>query len=239
MNLYDQMQTPSVFIVVMALFFLALVTWREWRNSTTSERSLLYDMLFRALAALGVLIFVVRVWHAYHREPSFALILIGVGELITLGLVLFAKRTDSRDVSLVSLLSTIFATYYFLLISFEPTANRSIPAELSTLIQVAAVSFQIWAKIILGRSFGLLPANRGIVSSGPYRYVRHPIYTGYAINWAGFVAAYFSWYNLTVLIGFLILQGIRVLREERVLRQDTAYLAFCSNVRFRLLPGVW
>ena len=33
-------------------------------------------------------------------------------------------------------------------------------------------------KISIGRSFGLIPANRGIVSSGLYRLVRHPIYLG-------------------------------------------------------------
>ena len=38
----------------------------------------------------------------------------------------------------------------------------------------------------LGRSFGVAPANRGIVVRGPYSFVRHPIYTGYLITHTGF-----------------------------------------------------
>ena len=37
----------------------------------------------------------------------------------------------------------------------------------------------IAGKVVLGRSFGLVPANRGIVARGPYLLVRHPIYAGY------------------------------------------------------------
>ena len=47
----------------------------------------------------------------------------------------------------------------------------------------------IAGKLSLGRSFGLMPANRGIVSTGLYRLVRHPIYLGYLITHDAFVAA--------------------------------------------------
>ena len=48
---------------------------------------------------------------------------------------------------------------------------------------------QISAKVILGRSFGLIAANRGIKVAGPYRIVRHPIYAGYTIIHVGFLLA--------------------------------------------------
>ena len=44
-------------------------------------------------------------------------------------------------------------------------------------------------KITLGRSFGVVPANRGVVVGGPYNFVRHPIYTGYLITHVAFLVA--------------------------------------------------
>ena len=53
-----------------------------------------------------------------------------------------------------------------------------------------ACSIIIAGKLTLGRSFGLMPANRGVVSSGIYRFVRHPIYAGYLITHVAFLAAH-------------------------------------------------
>ena len=57
------------------------------------------------------------------------------------------------------------------------------------LISAVGLIVVIVGKMSLGRSFGLMPANRGIVSTGLYRVVRHPIYLGYLITHVGFVAA--------------------------------------------------
>ena len=48
----------------------------------------------------------------------------------------------------------------------------------------------IAGKVVLGRSFGLVPANRGVVAQGPYGFMRHPIYTGYLLTHVGFLAAH-------------------------------------------------
>ena len=56
----------------------------------------------------------------------------------------------------------------------------------------------IAGKVALGRSFGLIPANRGVVCTGPYRLVRHPIYLGYLITHVAFVAANPTMWNMVV-----------------------------------------
>ena len=70
-----------------------------------------------------------------------------------------------------------------------PRPSRRCAPELATvLLSAVGLSVVIAGKVSLGRSFGLMPANRGIVSTGLYRLVRHPIYMGYLITHSGFVA---------------------------------------------------
>ena len=78
----------------------------------------------------------------------------------------------------------------------------------------------------LGRSFGLMPANRGVVSTGLYRIVRHPIYIGYLITHVGFVLANPAIWNLLLLVAADIALLLRAVCEERTLARDAAY----SNV---------
>ena len=101
------------------------------------------------------------------------------------------------------------------------------------------LSMQVSAKIILGRGFGIIPANRGVRVLGPYRIVRHPMYAGYTLTHIGFLLANPSLSNAVVYIIAFGLQLMRIGREERVLMQDLAYVSFASRVRYRILPFVF
>jgi protein-S-isoprenylcysteine O-methyltransferase Ste14 len=106
--------------------------------------------------------------------------------------------------------------------------------------QLASLAWVLVAKIVLGRSFGLLPAQRGLVMAGPYRIVRHPIYFGYLIGHIGFLLANFSWRNAAVLGLLYVAQVIRLQREEAVLAAtDANYRLYQQRVRWRLLPFVY
>ena len=63
------------------------------------------------------------------------------------------------------------------------------PETFTALVSAVGLMIVVAGKVTLGRSFGLTPANRGIVSTGVYRIVRHPIYLGYLITHIGFVIA--------------------------------------------------
>jgi protein-S-isoprenylcysteine O-methyltransferase Ste14 len=84
-----------------------------------------------------------------------------------------------------------------------------------------------------------MPANRGVVSSGLYRVVRHPIYAGYLITHVAFLVANPSVRNIAVLVAADVALVVRSLYEERTLRCDDGYAAYCRMVRWRLLPRVF
>jgi protein-S-isoprenylcysteine O-methyltransferase Ste14 len=99
--------------------------------------------------------------------------------------------------------------------------------------------WQAWAKLILRRSFGITPANRGVKITGAYRFMRHPMYAGYLLVHLGVLMVMFSPYNLAIYAIGWTAQILRLLAEERLLGQDPAYRAYMAQVRWRLIPGIF
>ena len=106
-------------------------------------------------------------------------------------------------------------------------------------MSAAGLMLVITGKLSLGRSFGLMPANRGIVSTGLYRLVRHPIYLGYLITHYAFVAANASMWNVILLVTADLALMVRAVCEERILARDPEYRAYQQTVRWRIVPGVF
>ena len=81
---------------------------------------------------------------------------------------------------------------------------------------------------------------QSVVSTGPYRYVRHPMYSSMLVFFPSVALLLGSWLGLllcSVLLGLLIW---RILLEERVLKDGLAgYDEYTRNVRYRLIPHVW
>ena len=112
-----------------------------------------------------------------------------------------------------------------------PEAQAALLAALGLVVVVAG-------KISLGCSFGLLPANRGVMERGLYRFVRHPIYLGYLMTHIPFLAAHPSKWNLVVLIIGDAALIVRAFYEEQTLGRDPQYARYCKTVKWRLVPGL-
>ena len=89
------------------------------------------------------------------------------------------------------------------------------------------------------RSFGLVAANRGIVTGGMYRFVRHPLYHSYFLGLTGFLINHFSFYNVFLLSVQLMCQLRRIKDEEGLLRKDPAYQNYMTKTPWRLLPLIY
>jgi protein-S-isoprenylcysteine O-methyltransferase Ste14 len=158
------------------------------------------------------------------------------------GLVIFFMfvRRHSKEVSrrLVEWLLAIGSLCCPLVVM--PATNQALVSPvLAAPILLAGMLVQVYAKLALGRSFGVVPAHRGLRLAGPYRFVRHPMYAGYLLSHLAFLAMNPSWWNLAVYSLLYSLQIPRLLAEERLLQGDPQYRAYSFNVRFRLIPGVF
>ncbi|WP_244306297.1 methyltransferase family protein [Paraburkholderia lacunae] len=184
-------------------------------------------------------LFVILTVHQYVRDTSrVTLLLFAFAEVLTVGLAVFSRVPTERDWNPLSLVVTVCATFYFLAFQITP-GIRLVPEALAAAIQVAGVLVQIYAKWSLRRSFGLLPANRGVIMVGPYRIVRHPMYLGYLITDIGFLVANFGIRNLVVVVAQWTLQVIRIVKEEQLLSNDITYREYMGRVRYRLVHGVF
>lgn len=112
-------------------------------------------------------------------------------------------------------------------------------APLGVALAIGGNLIQAWAKLVLRRSFGVAPANRGLKLTGPYSVVRHPMYAGYAVVHMGVMILMFSPVNLVIYAIGWWAQILRILAEERLLSRDPKYAAYMERVRWRLLPGIF
>jgi protein-S-isoprenylcysteine O-methyltransferase Ste14 len=169
------------------------------------------------------------------NRPTDLLLL--VGEALVVVLTCFRRRASTVDRRLIVRIVTAISMMSPLLIT---------PAQVPSLIPEAAAASMagigllvvIGGKISLGYSFGLLPANRGVMDRGLYQLVRHPIYLGYLMTHAPFLAAHPTTWNAVVLLAGDAALIVRAFYEEQTLSQDPKYIRYCKNVKWRLVPGV-
>jgi protein-S-isoprenylcysteine O-methyltransferase Ste14 len=113
---------------------------------------------------------------------------------------------------------------------------------IAIILQVFAVALMVWARVTFGsRSFHASadPTAGGLVTTGPYRYIRHPIYTAACLfGWGGVIT---HWSKLSAALGVLLIVGglVRVFCEERLLAQSyPEYLLYKKGTK-RVLPYVF
>lgn len=116
------------------------------------------------------------------------------------------------------------------------------PSPFVVALQILALSLMVWARITFGsRSFHYAPnpTEGGLVTNGPYRYLRHPIYA--SILYFALAGILANWSMTAVLCyGLLCLgAGLRILCEERlVIQQYPEYSAYAGRTK-RIIPFVF
>ncbi|WP_247001898.1 methyltransferase family protein [Halosolutus gelatinilyticus] len=110
------------------------------------------------------------------------------------------------------------------------------------LVGVGVRQYAVWT---LDEAFSLVVTVDGddeVVDSGPYRWVRHPSYTGALLSLLGLGVAIGNWLSLLVLVvAGLSGYGYRIRVEERALRETLGegYVEYENRTPYRLIPGLW
>lgn len=170
-------------------------------------------------------------------DPVRLLLLLAEGLILVF--ILIRRWTGDMSLNPTDWLIAFAGTCLPLLVAPEPGVRALVSEWVSAPLFLAGVAIQLSAKVFLFRSFGVLPANRGVMKGGPYRLVRHPMYAGYFVSYVAFLLISPSLWNLCVYALAVTFQLLRIEREERLLSRDPAYQAFKTTTRFRLIPGLY
>src|SRR5262249_38338242 len=106
-------------------------------------------------------------------------------------------------------------------------------------LQFVGLAAAVTGLASLGRSVGVVAANRGIKTSGLYRVVRHPAYAGYLLGYVGYVLCYPTTRNTLLVVATLLALNARAIVEERFLRHDPSYGDYLRGTRCRFVPYVY
>lgn len=122
--------------------------------------------------------------------------------------------------------------------SVFPSPNLTIAMGIVSLL---FFSVYVWASIALGFKASNL-TNRGIVTTGPYKYVRHPAYGSKGLSWIIMGIPFITKYGIIAavsLAAWTIIYFLRALTEERHLLKDPDYVAYCQKVKYMFIPGIF
>lgn len=200
---------------------------------------IIFDLTERAIITSLFGSFAYGVIWQYAGAPNIITALLFAAEFIPFVLIVLRPPSRSLSQNPLDWLFGIAGTAFPLLISSTVAVEPVIPRAICLALVLLGLCVQISAKIVLGSSFGIIAANRGVKILGPYRLIRHPMYAGYTLTHIGLWLAMPSLRNAILYGCALVLQIVRIHREERILNLDPAYRDFTAQVRYRLLPGLF
>jgi protein-S-isoprenylcysteine O-methyltransferase Ste14 len=159
--------------------------------------------------------------------------------LLAASVVLRARPTGKAR-GLEPRFSAFVGAFLVYAIPFLPRRELSVAAEMvSTLLVLFGSAAAVYALMRLGRSFSMMAEARRLVTSGPYRFVRHPLYLAEELAIIGLSMQFFSWATVLVLAVQIAFQLRRMHNEETILAESFPEYAAYRQRTARLLPGIY
>jgi protein-S-isoprenylcysteine O-methyltransferase Ste14 len=150
-----------------------------------------------------------------------------------------AIAKDHNPVAVVAALTGSFVLYGLFLIPGQGRSTNVWVLAGSDLCLAVGMILALYSLTYLGKRFSIVPEARGLVTTGPYQLVRHPIYLGEIIAGVGLILPTLFSLHLLLFAVFLGAQIARTTFEERILRATyPQYEAYAAHTR-RLIPFVF
>jgi len=183
-------------------------------------------------------------WGAYYRYEHFhhgLPLIASVINTLILVITMVIRRPPKRVTpNPWYWLLAFVASYWLVAILFFLQKGRPVVANWVTdPLAILGLLTVVWARLSLGRNIGLVPAQRDLVHSGAYAFMRHPVYTGMLVTSLAFVLRAYSPVNALLMgLGVFWFIPVKSLVEEDFLRADPQYAAHMKKVRARWIPYV-
>jgi protein-S-isoprenylcysteine O-methyltransferase Ste14 len=220
---------------------MAMATGQNDRNETSRSglsrsRRRFADLLLFGVTSAELAILLIL-------TPSFTLTdwTYVLQHIMVLGIALTrgAPKVVDRSLSSSAAVVVAYVYPYAQLIYLRWVPGEPAWPEAGFILVTFAAVLSFASLFTLGRLFGIRPALRGLMTRGPYRFVRHPIYLSYIIGDIGYNLQEWNFGTvLLVMAGWASLLQ-RMKAEEHVLSHDEGWLKYIASVRYRLLPGIW
>jgi protein-S-isoprenylcysteine O-methyltransferase len=207
-------------------------------------RSLLGSLVMSILPALGNLklllfpqiwILFVLIFIALILQPNFKVVIDKTN--------CWDKGTETQiiwSVYITQLLAVCEATY----LRFPDSVKWNIITTISLIAILLGLALRSWAVYSLGKFFTMhLSVHNGqkVIRSGPYKFIRHPSYTGAFFIYVGIPMFLHSWISLIAAAIILPIAWLRRIHyEEKMLAQALGeeYITYCKSVK-KVIPGLW
>jgi protein-S-isoprenylcysteine O-methyltransferase Ste14 len=204
-------------------------------------RVLSLPWLDRTIAAVACVPLVYLAYYRYeHWHHGFPLIASALNVLILVVTMIIRRPPKRVTPNPWYWLLAFVATYWQILVLGLLQQGRPLVANWVTdAIAALSIVVVIWARLSLGRNIGFVPAQRELVHSGAYAYMRHPVYTGGFLAALAFLLRAYSPQNALLLsLGVFWFIPVKSLVEEDFLRADPQYADYMRRVRARWIPFV-
>jgi len=178
------------------------------------------------------------VYACYRRfQDSGSINWLGLLVVNSLMVGMYVVKRDARAISQSPFLWLLAFAGTCVPLALRPAAT-AVTADIGNVIQIVGLVAIAVSMLSLRRSFGIVPANRGIRTGGLYGFVRHPLYASELFWMLGFVVANPTAWNIALWVCDCVLQLSRASAEERFLGNDPVYSEYRARVKYRLVPLV-